>query len=137
LLIVRTETGLRALNSTDGTLRWRHDAADLFSFQLVDGERLLYASRERVPNQNDQRQVRLTWLDPATGQPSATTVLPDLSDPDPRLGPLVSHGDQLFTFFGRGQHDPTRDVVELIPAGEAGMVTVTVGAQHPESLPSK
>jgi hypothetical protein len=35
------------------------------------------------------------------------------------LGPLVAYKDRIFTFFGKGQHDPLRDVVELIPKGAA------------------
>jgi hypothetical protein len=31
----------------------------------------------------------------------------------------VPYKDRVFTFFGRGQHDPNRDVVELVPAGDA------------------
>ncbi|HZN33838.1 MAG TPA: PQQ-binding-like beta-propeller repeat protein, partial [Pirellulaceae bacterium] len=118
-LIVRTEAGLRALDVADGKTLWRYAASELYSFPLVDEKSLLVASRERVVNQNDKWQVRLTWLDPATGQPAATTVLAKLSESDPRLGPLVPYKDRLFTFFGRGQHDPVREVVELVPKGKA------------------
>jgi hypothetical protein len=137
LLVVRTEAGLRGLNLSDGTTQWRYAAADLHSFQLVDEKRLLIASRERVPNKNDQWQTRLTWLDPAKGEALATTVPPNLVDPDPRLGPLVPHNDRLFTFFGRGQHDPMRDVVEFVPSGEAEMKQASHDAWHPAAQPSK
>ncbi|HEX5105296.1 MAG TPA: PQQ-binding-like beta-propeller repeat protein, partial [Pirellulaceae bacterium] len=118
-LIVRTETDVRALDPTTGNVQWRFPATDLHSFQLADDAAVLLAQREPAPNQKDQWLVRLTWLDPATGHATATTVLPTLVDPDPRLGPLVNYKDRLFTFFGRGQHDPNRDVVELIPKGQA------------------
>jgi len=116
-LIARTETDIRALDLATGQTQWRYPAAEAHSFQLADDNSILVASREQLPNQ--QWQTRLTWLDPATGLATATTPLPTLVDPDPRLGPLVAYKDRLFTFFGRGQHDPNRDVVELIPKGEA------------------
>jgi outer membrane protein assembly factor BamB len=116
-LIVRTETDIRALDPASGQTQWRHPAAELHSFQLVDDTGILLASREQLPNQ--QWQTRLTWLDPATGRATATAPIAALVDPDPRLGPLVAYKDRLFTFFGRGQHDPNRDVVELIPKGDA------------------
>jgi outer membrane protein assembly factor BamB len=116
-LIARTETDIRALDLATGKTEWRYPATELHSFQLPDDTAILVASREQLPNQT--WQTRLTWLDPATGQPTMTTPLPALVDADPRLGPLVSFKDRLFTFFGRGQHDPNRDFVELIPKGEA------------------
>jgi outer membrane protein assembly factor BamB len=118
-LIVRTETDLRALDPQTGQTHWRTPISELHSFQLVDERSLLVASRERPQQSSDQWLTRLTWLDAATGQPTAACTLPSLVDADPRLGPLVPYKDRLFTFFGRGQHDPNRDVVELVPAGEA------------------
>jgi outer membrane protein assembly factor BamB len=119
LLIVRTETEIRGLAIADSAAKWRYSANHLYSFPLVDHERLLIAGREPAPSPSDPSRIRLTWLNSADGQPTATTLLPSLEDSDPRLGPLVPFKDRLFTFFGRGQHDPTRDVVELIPTREA------------------
>jgi hypothetical protein len=116
-LIARTETDLRALDPATGQTQWRYPTSELHSFQLADDSAILVALREQLPNQ--QFQTRLTWLDLATGRATATAALPTLVDPDPRLGPLVSYKDRLFTFFGRGQHDPNRDFVELAPKGEA------------------
>jgi outer membrane protein assembly factor BamB len=130
LLIVRTEADVRGLDRSGGATRWRYAADDLFSFQLVDRDRLLLARRERVPGQTDQWQTRLMWLNPADGKPMATTVPPNLADSDPRLGPLVPYKDRLFTFFGRGQHDPTRDLVELVPTGEADRMSPRADAWH-------
>src|SRR5262249_18200854 len=43
VLVVRTETDVRGLNAANGETLWRYAVADLFSFQLVDAERLLIA----------------------------------------------------------------------------------------------
>jgi len=128
LLILRTETDLRALALTDGATRWRHPFDHLHSFQLVDDDSLLIARRHRPSNQNEVWQTQLAWLDPANGQMIASTILPTLADGDPHLGPLEPYQSRLFTFFGRGQHDPTRDVVELIPVGTADGAPVSYDA---------
>jgi outer membrane protein assembly factor BamB len=118
-LIVRTETDLRSLDLSTGQTLWRTPFSELHYFQLVDDHSILIAARERTPQSNDQWLTRLTWLDAATGQPTATCTLPNLVDGDPRLGPLVPYKDRIFTFFGRGQHEANRDVVELAPTGNA------------------
>lgn len=119
LLVIRTERSLRGLELIDGTTRWEYSADGMYSFHLVDEEQLLIANREKVPNKSDCWQPRLSWLNPTDGETIATTVLTSLADSDPRLGPFVPYMDRLFTFFGRGQHDPTREIIELIPAGAA------------------
>jgi outer membrane protein assembly factor BamB len=98
-LIARTETDVRALDPVTGQTQWRYPAAEAHSFQLADDGGILLALREQLPNQ--QWQTRLTWLDPATGPATATTPLPTLVDPDPRLGPLWPI-DRLFTSFAAG-----------------------------------
>jgi hypothetical protein len=118
-LIVRTETDLRALDPSSGAALWRYPAPELHSFQLADQESLLLAARERSTANQDQWLTRLTWLDAARGEPTATCLVANLVDADPRLGPLVPYKDRIFTFFGRGQHDPNRDVVEFVAGGDA------------------
>ena len=121
-LLVRTETDVRALDKATGKLLWRRDLAELHSFAVCSGNRLLVAQREPVPMQTNVIQNRLTWFDTASGNAVATAVLPNLNDADPRLGPLVQYKDRIWTFFGKGQADPIRDLVELAPAGEAEKV---------------
>jgi outer membrane protein assembly factor BamB len=127
-LLLRTETDIRALDKTTGKLLWRRDQADLHSFSLVSGKTLLIAQREPVPMQNNQMQTRLSWLNTASGDSIATTVLSPLNDPDPRLGPLVQYKDRIWTFFGKGQHEPARDLVELVPTGAAEQLLVSLPA---------
>jgi outer membrane protein assembly factor BamB len=117
-LIAWTESDLRALDAVSGKLLWRHAATDLHSFQLCGPTGILYAQREKVPAMPASIQTRLVWLDPASGKELGSAVVPQMNDADPRLGPLVVHKDRLWTFFGKGQHEPTRDVVELAPSGE-------------------
>jgi outer membrane protein assembly factor BamB len=115
LLAVRTERGIEALDEAEGGIRWQYAADHLYSFSLVDDERLLLAQRARMPGDSSRWQVRFAWLDAATGEAVASTSLSSLADKEPCLGPLVPYKDRLFVFFGRGQHEPTRDLVELAP----------------------
>jgi outer membrane protein assembly factor BamB len=133
-LIVRTETDLRALRTDDGTTTWRYAAAGPFDTHLVDRERILLAGSEpapdRTPDKNDERRGRLVWLNAANGRPVGAASLPKLADPEPRLGPIVSHQGHVFVFFGRGQQEATRDLVELTSRGDAEPIHESPTAWH-------
>jgi outer membrane protein assembly factor BamB len=118
LVVIRTDTGFSGLDIEGGQTRWQHPAENIFTFHLLDDERLLFASHEPAPGQTDRQQVRLTWLEPATGKDMATTVISELAADEPHFGPLIPYRGHIFAFFGRAEHDPTRDIVELIPTGK-------------------
>jgi len=119
LLAVQTTKGVCGIDLATGTRRWALDMEELYRFHLIDENRLLIASGERGPGKKVGWQPRLTWVNPADGKPVAKTAVSSLFDADPRLGPLVAYKNRLFTFFGRGQNDVTRELIELTPAGEA------------------
>jgi hypothetical protein len=75
---------------------------------------VLAACQEPVPNEA-ARQPVLVWLDGATGAVRHRTPLPQLKDVLPRLGPFLPVGDRVWTLFGRGPTEPSRDLVELLP----------------------
>lgn len=115
-IVLRTDAGVQALDAATGKRRWFTPLNDLQPHALVDEQNILIA--RKVPKPDDKKPaIQLVWLDPATGSERAATLLPALTDGLPRLGLLVPYKDRLFTFFGRGQHDPNRDVVELVPSG--------------------
>ncbi len=116
MIVVQTESGVQTLDAATGKRRWFAPLTDLQPQALVDETAILVARRAVLPD-NKSPAIQLVWLDPATGSQRATTLLPSLTDPLPRLGAMVPYKDRVFTFFGRGQHDPNRDVVELIPSG--------------------
>ncbi|HZL91067.1 MAG TPA: PQQ-binding-like beta-propeller repeat protein [Pirellulaceae bacterium] len=117
-LIAWTESDLRALDAASGKTLWRRPATDLHSFQLCGPSGIVFAQRESVPGMPSSFQTRLVWLEPAGGNELGSAVVPQFTDADPRLGPLVAFNNRLWTFFGKGQHEPTRDIVELTPSGE-------------------
>lgn len=115
VVVVRTESDIRGLDSTSGQTRWRYPVADVLGFPQCDESNVLVATSEAT-NGSVERRVRLTWLRPADGGMIESSIVEGMADPDPRLGPIISLGDKSFAFFGRGQNEPTRDVVELLPA---------------------
>ncbi len=118
-LIVHVDDGLMALDCNTGQELWEHPAEHLLEAVLCDDQKILYAHRERPEDNQNVRRPRLTWLDSATGEPTASTALQALDLEDPRLGPMIVHKGNLWTFYGRGRQDATRDVVQLTPEGEA------------------
>lgn len=118
-LLVRAERGIVALQVADGSTAWRYDTDNWLGFELMDGQRLLISTRERLPGDPARWQCRLAWLGTSSGNVIATVPLPGLGEDDPRVGPLVASGDHLFTFYGQGAQDPARELVELTPSGMA------------------
>jgi hypothetical protein len=117
--IVRTEQALMAYDLADGGQAWRYDRPELCEGVLLGGAGGLLIVERHPTRQNKDRFVpRLVWLDPATGRPTQAFPLASLEDSDPHLGPLVSHGDRLWAFWGKNNHDPNRDLLELAPSGE-------------------
>ena len=121
-LIVRTEADVRAFDTGSGKVLWQHSAKDLHSFHLAGENAILLTQREPAAEQKNQFQTRFVWLDPTNGNPTASTVLPSLINDEPRLGPLIPVKDIIYTFAGRGLFEPHRDVIELVPNGEADKV---------------
>jgi hypothetical protein len=90
------------------------------------GDVLVLARREMV--QPDVVRPVLVRVDARDGRELSTAPLNALSDKDPQLGPLVPHGERWWTFFGKGQREPSREIVELIPATE-------IPSDHIDPLP--
>lgn len=119
LLVVQTEEGLLALDAGTGKEQWRHPATDLLQAALSDDQHVIYTRRVPVEEGKPTLVPQVVWLAAASGDPVAVTRLAGLEDPDPRLGPLVPYQDRLWTFFGRGHDQATREVVECVSQGEA------------------
>lgn len=115
-VVVQTETGVQALEVATGKRAWFTPLAGLQPHALVSAQGILIG-RQVVRPEDKKFQIQLSWLDPETGAEQATTPLPAFADATPRLGLLIPYNDRLFTFFGKGQHEPNRDFVELIPSG--------------------
>jgi hypothetical protein len=75
--------------------------------------RVLVATHPKAKEGN-KLLTRLTWIDGATGEILAEQDVAGLEADDPRLGLLIPYQAKLWTFFGQGQTDPSRDLVELI-----------------------
>ncbi len=118
-LIVETDAGFTALDTASGKPLWYHDADKRLDAVLCgDPGGLMYTQAEQVRGENNWRPT-LVWLDPATGLAKSRTSLEMLKHERPKFGPLLAVGERRFAFFGRGDQDPTRDIVELTPKGAA------------------
>lgn len=116
LLVVRTEEGLLGLSLADGKRVWQTPLEQLQAGILCDGKQILCAARTWPEKEPNKKSFRLLWLDPSTGKVNASSPLAITHD-DPRLGVLIPQGEKLWAFAGKGQHDPTRDLLELAPSG--------------------
>jgi outer membrane protein assembly factor BamB len=132
-LIVQTQSAFLALSPEDGAEVWRHERPEVYDATLGGGPGgLLYVARQPHPEQKDRHVPRLVWLDPATGAIRASFVMSSLEETDSHFGPLVAHKDRLWTFWGRGQAEPNRDFLELVPRGEAAVaVAAANGTDDP------
>lgn len=118
-VILQTDGGLTALDTATGESQWEHAVDGLLDASWCDESRVLYARRQAVAQAPGKFQPQLVWLDAASGRSVAETVLRELEDDKPFLGPLLTVGDRWWAFFGRGDREPTRDVIELAPQGAA------------------
>lgn len=119
LVIAQTDEGLVALEEATGVIRWKHAATELLQAVLCGDAGIVYGQRVLVEEGKPGFRVQLVWLDPETGRPSGAARLAGLEDPDPRLGPLVTHQDRVWAGFGRGVDPAKREWIELTPQGPA------------------
>ncbi len=118
-LIVETDAGFTALDGQTGKPLWYLDAEKRLDAVLCGQPGgLLFAQAEHVRGEANWCPT-LVWVDLATGVAKSQTTLASLKHDRPKFGPLLVIGDRRFAFFGRGEPDPTRDVIELLPQGAA------------------
>lgn len=118
-LLVRCEEDLRALELDTGKLLWKYVAPQVYSHLIMDEQWVFFTQRQGMINNPNQQQIFGVWLDPKNGAAVASTPLAESVLADPRQGPIFRHGSSLWTFFGNGQHEPTRDLIQLTPKGPA------------------
>jgi outer membrane protein assembly factor BamB len=128
--VVETAKEMVALGMDDGAVAWRVDGqmsgivaagstwldARRPDGHAAQGNVLVLARREQL--QPDVARPVLVRIDAANGRELSSTPLAALVDKDPQFGPLVPHGDRWWAFFGKGQREPSRDIVELLPTAE-------------------
>jgi outer membrane protein assembly factor BamB len=125
LLIVQTERDFRGLDRQTGEVRWRRPLENVYPCQILSDNSLLVGTWEKTPGNDNLLRTRLRWLDPTNGKEGGSSIVDQFADADPKVGPFVGYKDRIWTFFGKGQHEPTRDVVELVPKGPAEPVAST------------
>jgi hypothetical protein len=121
------DRGLLGFDQLTGEPRWRHAVAEMLHGLQCGGDRLVYS---RLLEASPEDNVCLVWLDPRTGEEIAHSLFEPLEDEALRFGPLVTHGDRFWGFFGRGFKDAERELVELIP----DPAVPAAGPLHPDRL---
>ncbi|MDP7019973.1 MAG: PQQ-binding-like beta-propeller repeat protein [Pirellulaceae bacterium] len=117
-LLVRTDEGVASLEADTGTEQWRFDEPNLLE-TFGRGANHLLVARHTPSADTKAKSAELLTLDTKTGTLQSATRLDPLTDGDPRLGPIVFTGKTIWTFFGRGANDATRDLVALTPGAES------------------
>lgn len=105
-------TDVVALDAATGKPVWQFGPTDLLDASLATDAGLLVALREMVAGKNTRLAV-VVRLDPETGAEKHRWPLAACEDPQPYLGPIVPASGTLWTFFGRGPSDATRDLMTL------------------------
>ncbi|MEE3369962.1 MAG: PQQ-binding-like beta-propeller repeat protein [Planctomycetota bacterium] len=114
-VIYQTEMGVGARSMRDGSLQWHRREGPWLSAACLEDAHLLVTSRQETGDPPNWFQPRLSCFDALSGRPIKAWLLPELADPDPRMGPLWRAGKAWWAFVGRGPNDPFRDLVELKP----------------------
>jgi outer membrane protein assembly factor BamB len=129
-VIVHAGEELCALDFATGKTVWEQKWLAPYDAELTTGENgLLLVHKVRSPSGGNQFCPELVWFDPATGQQQAQTQLAELVADDPRFGPLVTHQNRVWSFFARSINDQHRDLIELVPQGEASPARVVTSNQ--------
>jgi outer membrane protein assembly factor BamB len=122
-LLVQTAHGLTALRAATGEILWRRDLPGLLSAAARNAAGQLLCARQIV--QADNSQLALLWIDAATGQTKAHSLLP-LASRDPlALGPIVVGGDRAWCCGNRDLEGnaqpgaPGMRIFALRPSGPA------------------
>lgn len=119
-VVVYAGEELIAFNKKSGEIAWQRKWLSPMDAELSStANGLLLAHKIPSPKGGNQYCPELVWFDLQSGEPKSQTVLAELSAEDPRFGPLVAYRDRIWTFFARNINEPQRDLVELVPQGEA------------------
>lgn len=119
VVLVQVDSGFRGLDAETGQLVWSYRAAELLTCSVLESgsnPEGQFVFAQAMPIDSGKRfRPRLVWLEVATGREQGSISLSALDDENPQWGPLVTRAPRIWTFFGRGPHDPRRELVELVP----------------------
>jgi outer membrane protein assembly factor BamB len=111
-VIVESNEGLTALDAQTGQSAWRRQIDDRLDAALCDDTHILLASSQ-PRRDSDHRRVALVWLNPADGAQQGEAEIPQLEHRFPYLAALVADDNRLLAFFGGGEDEPRRELVEF------------------------
>lgn len=112
-VIVEEENRITALDAATGQAAWHTEVQRRLDAAVCDDKHLVLACRQPVTDANGPQRVALIWLNPADGAQQGEAVFSQLEHRAPYLGGLVPDGNRLFAFYGAGDDEPRRELVEL------------------------
>jgi len=123
-LLVRSAYGLTVLHAATGQILWRRELPGILSAVARNSAGKIFCTRQIV--QVDKSQLALLWIDAATGETKAHSLLPLTTGREPlTLGPIMVSGDQAWSCGGRGIEGDLKPggtgmrISTMQPAGQA------------------
>ncbi|MEQ8790650.1 MAG: PQQ-binding-like beta-propeller repeat protein [Pirellulaceae bacterium] len=118
-VLVETDDRLLALDAESGDELWDRSTEQRLDAVAGGGETMVLG---RVVTPDEQRResdrVALTWLSTADGSVQQTVEFDALQHRHPHLGGLLPFAGRLFAFYGAGEDDPNRELVEFVPRAD-------------------
>jgi len=98
LLLVRSAYGLTALQAATGRVLWRKELPGMLGAVARNAPGQIFCTRQIV--QGGQSQLALLWIDAATGETKAHSLLPCAGRNALTLGPIIASGDRAWCCQG-------------------------------------
>lgn len=115
-VVLETSAGFLALAADSGERLWRCRADERLDASACDEKHLLFSRRivSRNSRRRDPRYVGLSWVSLADGRLLETAEFASLEERQVHLAGMTAFADRLFAFYGVGNDEPQRELVEFI-----------------------
>jgi hypothetical protein len=116
-VLVETNERLIALAAQTGEEVWRRVTQQRLDAHACGEQSIVLARRVSPENKRaESDRVALVWISTADGKVQQTVQFDELEHNDSRLGGLTALDGRFFAFYGTGEDNPQRQLVEFKPA---------------------
>ncbi|HEY1067813.1 MAG TPA: PQQ-binding-like beta-propeller repeat protein, partial [Pirellulales bacterium] len=122
VLVVALDEALEGVKLADGGSLWRRSGRLDLEGTVAGADSVLTV--ERIPTNNEQHRVQLSWLDPQSGKELASVPLAGTDQVKvegrwPQVGPTVAAGGRYWVYFNAEERSPERKILEITATGPA------------------